>query len=129
MMVGLPRSGKSIAARALGYPIVEPDAIRKVLRCFPMVDYLEALVWSIAMVMVRALFSAGHDAVIIDAVNHTEARRKIWQSEEWVVCYHVVETSMEVCVERAHATGQDYLIPVIRRMAQDWEPLGGKKDC
>lgn len=31
-MVGLPRSGKSTLASYLGYPIVEPHAIRQVLR-------------------------------------------------------------------------------------------------
>ena len=29
MMVGLPISGKSTIAKGLGFPIVEPDAIRK----------------------------------------------------------------------------------------------------
>lgn len=32
MMVGLPRSGKSTVANGLGFPIVEPDAIRRAVR-------------------------------------------------------------------------------------------------
>lgn len=129
LMIGLPRSGKSTRARKMGYPIVEPDAIRKVLGCFPMVNHLETLVWSLALIMVRALFAAGHTDVILDAVNHTEERRKVWQCAEWTIQYHVVDISKELCKERAIATDQAYLVPIIERMAQNWEPLGGKVDC
>lgn len=128
LMVGLPRSGKSTQAKKLGHPIVEPDAIREALHGSPWRAETEPMVWAIAGVMVRSLFGAGHTDVVLDATNHTVERRKLWESEEWAVQYHVVDTPAEVCIDRAYETNQDYLVPVIERMARDWEPLGGKLD-
>ena len=129
MMVGLPRSGKSTVAKGLGFPIVEPDAIRKAVHGSAWRAESEPLVWGLADVMVRALFLAGHNDVVLDAVNHTGHRRGLWASSDWVVKYHLVETPESVCIERAVACGQDYLVPVIRRMSSQFEPLGNCGDC
>ena len=64
IVVGLPRAGKSTLCRKLGFPIVETDAIRKALRCFPFVPSREHEVWDIAHKMVAALFFAGHTDVV-----------------------------------------------------------------
>lgn len=129
MMVGLPRSGKSTKAKELGFPIVEPDAIRKALHGSMWRPEVEPMVWGIADTMVRALFLAGHNDVILDATNHTKERRAKWESVDWAVRYHVVETDEDVCVSRAIACGQDYLVPVIKRMAANFEPVGNCEDC
>jgi predicted kinase len=128
-MVGLPRSGKSTLAKKLGFPVVEPDAIRFVIHGTPWRPNVEQLIWSHARIMVEALFHAGHDDVILDAANHTASRRKNWESDQWVVQYHYVETDAATCIDRAKKTNQEYLIPVIERMDRDFEPLGGKLDC
>lgn len=129
MMVGLPRSGKSTIAKTLGFPIVEPDAIRQALHGTHWREQSEPMVWGIADTMVRALFLAGHNDVVLDAVNHTRGRRRIWSSPDWVVEYHLIDTPAETCVSRAKQTGQEYLIPVIHRMAAQFEPLGNCEDC
>jgi predicted kinase len=129
MMVGLPRSGKSTKARELGYPIVEPDAIRMVLHGTAWRPNVEPLVWAQARLMVEALFEAGHTDVILDATNHTAEWRKQWESDQWALRYHPVLTDIATCIQRARETGQEYLIPVIERMERDFEPLGGKLDC
>ncbi len=121
MMVGLPRSGKSTLAISLGYPIVEPDAIRKSLGCYPFNPSMEKLVWCTADLMVKSLFNAGHTDVILDAVNHTKNRRSIWESQDWCIRLHEVKTSKDTCVERAISTKQDYLIPIIERMSSSFE--------
>lgn len=129
MMVGLPRSGKSTIAKTLGFPIVEPDAIRQALHGTHWREQSEPMVWGIADTMVRALFLAGHNDVVLDAVNHTRGRRAIWESTDWIVKYHLIDTPAETCVSRAKQTGQEYLIPVIYRMAAQFEPLGNCEDC
>ena len=129
MMIGLPRSGKSTYARQLGYPIVEPDAIRLVMHGTPWRANIEPMVWAIAKVMVEALFQAGHHHVVLDAVNHTEERRKMWQSDQWAIQYHCIDADSQTCIQRATDTHQEYLIPVIERMHRDFEPLGGSTDC
>jgi predicted kinase len=129
MMVGLPRSGKSTIAKDLGFPIVEPDAIRTVLHGTPWRVNVEPMVWAIAHIMVEALFEAGHNDVILDAVNHTEERRSEWESEAYQIQYHEVKTSFSECISRAKETNKEYLIPVIERMCQQYTPVGGKTDC
>jgi predicted kinase len=128
MMVGLPRSGKSTEARKLGYPIVEPDAIRRVLYEKPFDNKNEMLVWGLAKTMVQALFEAGHKDVTLDACNLTNKMRSGWYSEGWFNDYHFVKTSKEECIKRAKDLGQDYLIEVIERMSASYEPLEGE-DC
>ena len=126
MMVGLPRSGKSTVARKLGYPIVEPDAIRRVLYEQPFDNKNEMLVWGLAKTMVMALFEAGHKDVILDACNHTHERRRVWMSDNWVCKYHLVNTSEEECIKRAKQLKQLYLIPVIKSISVTFDPLEGE---
>lgn len=128
MMVGLPRSGKSTAAKQLGYPIVSLDAIRFTMHGTYWKPELEPLLWGMAHVMVDALFLAGHSNVTLDSVNHTHERRMKWTSDRWSVQYHVIDPDEETCIRRAKDTDKRYLIPVIKRMAAQWEPLEGP-DC
>lgn len=128
LLVGLPRSGKSTKAKELGFPIVEPDAIRKVVHGTAWKRNIEPLIWGIAHTMVESLFEAGHNDVILDATNHTSARRSEWESENYCIKCHEINTPMSICIERAIKINQEYLIPIIERMAKQYEPLGGKID-
>jgi predicted kinase len=129
MMIGLPRSGKTTAARELGHPIVSPDSIRLALHGHVWREEAEPMVWAIARIMVESLFGAGHTQVTLDACNHNEKRRMPWQTGRWGVVFHLVTTDVETCLQRAREGGRQDLLPVIERMARDWEPLGGKTDC
>lgn len=115
IVVGLPRAGKSTLCRSLGFPIVETDAIRKVLRCFPFVQHREPEVLELAHNMVAALFEAGHTDVILDSVSHTSESRNVWAMYERV--FHEVKTHADDCCTRAKERDQDYLLPVIQQMA------------
>ena len=124
MMSGLPRSGKSTVAKALGYPIVEPDAIRQVIHGTPFKPEVEHIIWSQARLMVQCLFEAGHDDVILDATNGTPARRAEWFSKGWRLKMHVLKTDLMTCLLRAENAGQHYLIDVIKRMHSQWDTTG-----
>ena len=128
LMVGLPRSGKSTKAKELGHPIVEPDAIRLVIHGTAWRRNIEPLIWATAHIMVESLFESGHTDVVLDATNHTIARRMEWEDSRWAVVCHVVDTGPDACKERAINTNQEYLIPVIERMDRDYEPPGGFGD-
>ena len=117
MTVGLPRSGKTTWAKEQGHPIVNPDAIRLALHGQAYSSLAEPFVWAIAKAMVRALFLAGHDTVILDATNTTEKRRSDWNNGIWTWEYKVFDTPADVCIERAKTSGREELIPVIERMA------------
>jgi len=126
--VGLPRSGKSTWAREQGHPIVNPDAIRLALYGEAFKPEGERMVWTIAEYMVKSLFGAGHDFVILDATNTTETRRDEWRSPQWVTKFKVFRTDAETCKQRAVLQGQDYLLAVIDRMDKQLRAEPPEKD-
>lgn len=137
LTVGLPRSGKTTWARVQGCPIVNPDSIRLALHGQRFVAKAEQFVWAIAYTMVEALFLAGHNKVIVDATNVSRARRDEWVKrfdqkcteeatpEQVAACnhveFHIVPTSVATCVRRAKSQNDEEIIPVIHRMAADWD--------
>jgi predicted kinase len=121
-MVGLPRSGKTTYALTLGYPVVQPDAIRLAIHGQRFIGLAEPLVWVIAKIMVRALFLVGHSIVVLDATNINRKRRDEWKDTSWEREFRVVNAPAYICRSRA---GEDLeMHQVIERMACDWEPVG-----
>lgn len=122
-MVGLPYSGKSWAARSAAcdqpIPVVCPDAIRVALHGHKFIPEAEPYVWAIARTMVRALFMAGSEYVILDATNTTQERRKQWMSEDWSTKWHEIRTPKERCIQRAKANGDMDILPIIEKMAEE----------
>ena len=118
LTIGLPRSGKSSWSMKQGVPVVNPDAIRLVIHGQAFVREAEPMVWTIAKYMVKALFTAGHDNVIVDATNITRKRRDEWNGREWGVECVNFTTPSALCLERAITSGRDDLVPVIKRMAR-----------
>ncbi len=127
-MVGLPRSGKSTIvvklAQELGAPIVRRDAIRLALHGNRFLSDAEDMVRSISRYMINSLFLAGHQVVIADETNYSlKARAYIQNSALYRTEFYEVPTRPEVCIERAHLTGQSDLEPVIQAMWNRFEPL------
>jgi predicted kinase len=122
--VGLPRSGKTTWARRQGVPIVNPDSIRLAIHGCRYVEQAEPLVWAIAKTMVRSLFLAGHDVVVLDACNVTRKRRQEWISNEWRTLFKLVDADAEECLYRARRECDQYIVPIIRKQAREFEPLG-----
>lgn len=124
---GLPRSGKSTLTAKLrsyyGAPVVNADAVRLAMHGQRYAALAEPMVFAIRQIMVRALFGAGHPLVIYDETNYSRAARDKMRSDEWDTYYIEVDTPPDVCKERAIATGQPDLIPVIDRMWDRHEPL------
>lgn len=123
LTVGLPYSGKSTWARKQGVPVVCPDEIRIALHGRRFIASAEPFVWAIAHVMVDALFRAGHGVVILDACNNSQKRRDEWLSNQWSLKFQEFNTAPEECKARATAAGDEAIISVIDRMAQEREPL------
>lgn len=122
--VGLPRSGKSTWARSQAYPIVNPDSIRLAIHGQRFIAEEEPKVWDTARYMVSALFLAGHSTVIVDATHNTRKRRDAWRSEKWDTVFKVIDTPFHVCIDRAIAENDQYILEQIERMHSEHEPLG-----
>lgn len=127
---GLPRSGKSTWAMQQGHPVVCLDAIRKALHGQPFYGPAEPVVWAMTDNFVRALFLAGHDTVIVDETSTTRKRRDPWARLDLGAEYQVnvqfkyFDTDKDTCIKRAVESCTDYLVPVIERMAEQFEALG-----
>ena len=121
--VGFPRSGKSTWTKDQNVPIVNPDAIRLAIHGQRYWAPAEKQVWSTVDLMIKSLFGAGHETVILDATNTTRKQRDQWDSTEWETVFHHVDTSQAVCESRALYDMMPDLIDVIRRMADEFEPL------
>jgi len=120
--VGLPRSGKTTFARSLGCPIVNPDSVRLALHGQRFAAVAEPFVWAITYLMVEALRMAGHETIVVDATNTTAKRRKEWEARYGAeVEWKIIETSPEECIRRARALDDEYIVPVIERMAAEWD--------
>lgn len=105
MMVGLPRSGKTRTANFLSNkysaPIVCPDEVRKAIHGEEYIQSAERFVWATVHIMVKALFLAGHNIVILDACNHRRDRRLEFKNELWRRVFYITDTPMNICIERA----------------------------
>lgn len=119
LTVGLPRSGKSTWAKSQSLPIVNRDAIRLALHGQAYIQDAEPMVTAIETYMVKSLFLAGHNAIIIDATHLKEEYRKRWESDEWEIRLVNFKTSKEVCIERAKKDKKEYLIPIIESMDEE----------
>jgi predicted kinase len=123
MTIGLPYSGKSVWAKGHSkeWPIVSPDQIRYALHGHRFLHEAEPFVWATAKIMVRALFLAGHKTIVLDACNVTAARRDDWIDNLWYRKYVVMDISAEACINRALKADDEYIVPVIKGMAEKLE--------
>ena len=123
VVVGLPRSGKSTWSRNSGHPVVNKDAIRLALHGQRFYEPAETMVHATSLLMADSLLRV-HDTVIVDECNVTAKRRSEWQKRferpgECEVNFHVIWTSPQECIRRAK--GDEVLVPVIQRMAEEWD--------
>jgi predicted kinase len=81
----------------------------------------ESIVWANAKLMVASLFEVGHDVVILDATNTIARYRDEWLDDRWQIQYVLFQTSRDECIQRAKANNQEYLVPVIERMYENFE--------
>lgn len=127
-MMGLPRSGKSTIVRQLRErhhaPVVGRDEIRLAMHGQRYAHEAENFVKAVSDVMIRSLFLAGHEVVIYDETNYSRAARDRHKSDDWNTVFYEVPTTPEICQERALATGQPDLVPVIAEMWERKEALG-----
>lgn len=127
LTVGLPRSGKSTWAMEQGAPVVNRDSIRMVHQGEAFLPLTESFITVVEDLMVKSLFEAGHNHVIVDATHTTNARRDRWNDiglpEDVLIEHREFTTSKEECIRRALRTNKPYLVAVIEKMHEQREPV------
>lgn len=121
ILIGLPRSGKSTwtEEHKKNKVIVSADRFRS--RMYGQRFYLagEGLMWAVRDIFLRELLSQGVDIVVDETSIDFKTRAKIIEAahaEGYEVTAVWFSTSISTCVERAKATGQEDLIPIIEKM-------------
>jgi predicted kinase len=108
--------------------MVNPDAIRLALHGYAYITEAEGMIWTQAKYMVKSLFLAGHDKVVVDATNTTIGRRGEWEpiaeSVEAKIRCQLFLASPGLCKERAIIDGREELLPVIDRMDETFNLEG-----
>jgi len=125
LMNGLPRCGKSSWARDQGFPVVDQDGIRLATTGRRWWGPIEPQIYATAWTMVRALFWAGHEVVVLDSTAINRPQRDLWIARgdvPWVRYVKIIDTSLEICIERAKLT-YPALVPVINWMDKNRTPI------
>lgn len=127
MMVGLPQSGKStwVKQNKCGRVVISADILRELIYGHRYYAIGEDLMWSIRGLMLHNLMGQGID-LIIDETNTTIERRKkiitLAQKYNYDVGAIHISTAYVLCTERALYVRDYDLLPVIERMAAQFEP-------
>lgn len=121
LCVGLPRSGKTTWSLKQGCPVVNRDAIRLALHGQAFIGAAEDMISAIETYMVKSLFLAGHNKVIVDATHLKPKYIDRWYGPWTVQLEYFTGVPKEECIRRAKADGREDLIPVIERMAENVE--------
>lgn len=117
LIIGLPRSGKTTWALQQGHPIVCRDAIRLALYGKVYFQEAEDMITTLETYMVKSLFEAGHDTVIVDATHLKKKYIDRWSYGNWDVQTHIIDTPFEVCLERAMKDKNHKLVSIIEAMS------------
>lgn len=105
-----------------GIPIVNPDSVRLAIHGQRFCLQAEQFVWATVNAMIRSLFLAGHDQVILDATNIKRKLRDTISFNGCKVAFYHVDTHVNICRERSRDDAE--ILPVIERMVVEFEPLG-----
>lgn len=128
VMVALPRAGKStyVERKLKNIIRVSADQLRILISGERSSPRKEPAVWWVRSIMLEAIMQQGFD-VVVDQTNVTRDKRKPLLELARKYGYRsiaiVIKTDKETCRKRAIETRQEDLLPVIERMASNYEEV------
>jgi len=127
IIVGLPRCGKStwVKNHKTNEVVISADDIRQLVYNQRFWSDGESLMWSIRGMFLKYLMNQGVD-IIIDETNTTKERRKpilkLAKQFGYYVIGNIIDgATPEICSLRAIENEQADLIPIINKMAEQFE--------
>ena len=127
IMCGLPRSGKStwVAQNRTDEVIISADKLRELVYGQRFFAGGEPLVWAVRGLMLEYLMQQKLN-IIVDETNTTKERRAAIiklakRYRYYIICRCCNLVSVDTCKERAIATDQNDLLPIIDNMAEKFE--------
>lgn len=127
ILVGLPRSGKSTwtEINKSDRVVISADRLRYRVYGQRFFGDGEPMLWAIRGILLEELLSQGQN-IIVDETNTTKARRgpiiKLAKKHGYYVEVIEIATSKDECIQRAMNEKDGAIIPVIERMAAQYEP-------
>lgn len=131
IMGGMPRCGKSTWVNKYkgNAVVVSADDLRYLVYNQRFWKDGEPLVWSIRNIMLKYLMQQGVDIIIDDTNTLRQFRAPVIKMAKefgyYIVGNMITEVSVDECIERAIITGQDDLVPVIKKMHGQIEHFSG----
>jgi predicted kinase len=121
ILMGASHSGKSTYSKRWQqepskFPrvIVDTDKIRLALTGQEYVRELETVVFAHKHIMVRTMLLSSYDVIVAGTHSTKESIKRMLEIEPNAIPV-VLDTPLEVCIDRAKANGKAYLQPVIER--------------
>lgn len=122
VLCGMARAGKSTYCKQFDNKpktvVVNSDQIRLALHGQRYNRLAEPTIHAITKVMVISLFNQGYICVI-DETNTTISSIRQWLEIDSDAEFIYIDTSMEVCLQRAKDTGQEDLLKIIPKMYEN----------
>ncbi len=126
-LIGLPRSGKSVyadiwAKHAPQRVVIGGDDFRIGLHGHEYLRTSEGLVFGVMDAAIRALLYRGYD-VLVDETCTTEATLLRYLLIDLNATPIILDTPVNICIERAREGGKEHLVPCIVSMDKQKQEL------
>lgn len=123
VLIGLPGANRGSFDTDMNYPVVSWHSVTEAIHGTPDNTANKALVLAHVLIMIKALFSAGHKDVVYDGPALTVKDRDQLKSNRWVRNFIYTDVNKQSCIDAAIRANASYLIPLIAAKEKEYVPV------